>query len=219
MSVRRELVLRICPDEHSIRVEDINDGVTSFKEIALETFYDCVRHSIRHEGVRSGFLPQNCFHVGVSENGERDFCLWHPYLRADISYFGTEYPDFPLPRLVFGFRVSQEGKVLDCRLGVVEDKPPAEDSAMFVYPFSNVGGFHLCTGNNVLPVYKKTSALANLPGYLLQLPNNNDSFNPQNNKLHMPYRELLNHLKNKDPAYYYTDVLIPSRKTLKDFIA
>ena len=100
MSVRRELVLRICPDEHSIRVEDINNGVTSFKKIALETFYDCVRHSIRHEGVRSGFLPQNCFHVGVSENGERDFCLWHPYLRADISYFGTEYPDFPLPRLV-----------------------------------------------------------------------------------------------------------------------
>ena len=157
-------------------------------------------------------------HVGVSENGERDFCLWHPYLRADISYFGTEYPDFPLPRLVFGFRVSQEGKVLDCRLGVVEDKLPAEDSAMFVYPFSNVGGFHLCTGNNVLPVYKKTSALVNLPGYLLQLPNNNDSFNPQNNKLHMPYRELLNHLKDKDPSYYYTDVLVPSGKTLKDFI-
>ena len=155
----------------------------------------------------------------VSENGDRDFCLWHPHLHADISYFGTEYPDFPLPRLVFRFRVSQEGKVFDCRLGVVEDKPPAEDSAMFVYPFSNVGGFHLCTGNNVLPVYKKTSALANLPGYLLQLPNNNDSFNPQNNKLHMPYRELLNHLKTKDPAYYYTDVLIPSRKTLKDFIA
>ena len=219
MSAKRELVLRITPNERSIRVEEMKDGVTSFKEIALETFYDCVRYSIRHEGVQSGFLPQNCFHVSVSENGDRDFCLWHPHLHADISYFGTEYLDFPLPRLVFGFRVSQEGKVFSCRLGVVEDKPPAEDSAMFVYPFSNVGGFHLCTGNNVLPVYKKTSALANLPGYLLQLPNNNDSFNPQNNKLHMPYRELLNHLKNKDPAYYYTDVLIPSRKTLKDFIA
>lgn len=177
-----------------------------------------MRHSIRHEGIRSGFLPQNCFHVSVRENGDRDFCLWHPHLRADINYFGTEYPDFPLPRLVFGFRVNPEGKVFDCRLGVVEDKPPAEDNAMFLYPFSNVGGFHLCTGNNVLPVYKKTSALVNLPGYLLQLPNNNDSFNPQDNKLHMPYRELLNHLKNKDPAYYYTDVLIPSGKTLKDFI-
>lgn len=218
MSMKRELVLRICPDERSIRVEDVGDGVISYKEIDLNTFYDCVRYSIRHEGVQSGFLPQNCFHVSVNDNGDRDFCLWHPYLRADISYFGTEYLNFPLPRLVFGFRVNQEGKVLDCRLGVVEDKLPTEDSVMFVYPFSNVGGFYLCTGNNVLPVYKKTSALANLPGYLLQLPNNNDSFNPQNNKLHMSYRELLNHLRDKDPAYYYTDVLIPSGKTLKDFI-
>ena len=141
MSAKRELVLRITPNERSIRVEEMKDGVTSFKEIALETFYDCVRYSIRHEGVQSGFLPQNCFHVSVSENGDRDFCLWHPHLHADISYFGTEYPDFPLPRLVFRFRVSQEGKVFDCRLGVVEDNPPAEDSAMFVYPFLYSHGF------------------------------------------------------------------------------
>lgn len=218
MNALNELVLRINPDEHSIRVENVNDGVVSFKEITVETFYDCVKSSIRSEGVRSGFLPQNCFHVSVSENGDRDYCLWHPHLCADISYYGTEYPDFPLPRLVFGFRVSQEGKVYNCRLGVVEDKPPAEDLTMFIYPFSNVGGFSLCTGNNALPVYKKASALVNLPGYLLQLPNNNDRFNAKNNKLHMPYRELLNHLKNKTTAYYYTDVLIPSGKTLKDFI-
>ena len=188
MRDRNELVLHICPDERSIRVESTDEGVVSFKEIDLETFYDCVKRSIRHEGVRSGFLPQNCFHVSVSENGDRDFCLWNPYLHADISYFGTEYPNFPLPRLVFGFQVNQDGKVYNCRLGVVEDKPPTEDTAMFLYPFSNVGGFHLCVGNNVLPVYKKTSALANLPGYLLQLPNNNDSFNAKNNKLNMPYR-------------------------------
>ncbi len=218
MNALNELVLRINPDEHSIRVENVNDGVVSFKEITVETFYDCVKSSIRSEGVRSGFLPRNCFHISVSENGDRDYCLWHPHLCADISYYGTEYPDFPLPRLVFGFRVSQEGKVYNCRLGVVEDKPPAEDLAMFIYPFSNVGGFSLCTGNNALPVYKKASALVNLPGYLLQLPNNNDRFSAKNNKLHMPYRELLNHLKNKTTAYYYTDVLIPSGKTLKDFI-
>ena len=161
---------------------------------------------------------EKLYDVFWNEMGERQFCLWHPHLHADISYFGTEYPNFPLPRLVFGFQVSREGKIYNCRLGVVEDKPPAEDSAMFIYPFSNVGGFHLCTGNNVLPVYKKTSALANLPGYLLQLPNNNDRFNAKNNKLNMAYRELLNHLRDKDPAYYYTDILIPSGKTLKDFI-
>ena len=32
------------------------------------------------------------------------------------------------------------------------------------------------------------------------------------------YRALLNHLKDKEPAYYYTDVLVPNGKTLKDFI-
>ena len=68
MNAKNELMLRINPDERSIRVENINDGVTSFKEITIETFYDCVKYSIRHEGVRSGFLPQNCFHVSVSEN-------------------------------------------------------------------------------------------------------------------------------------------------------
>lgn len=89
---------------------------------------------------------------------------------------------------------------------------------MFTYPFSNVGGFRLCVGNNALPVYKRPVTLGTLPGYLLRLPNNDDSFNAKNNKLHMQYRELLNHLRDKDPAYYYTDVLISNGKTLKDFI-
>ena len=29
---------------------------------------------------------------------------------------------------------------------------------------------------------------------------------------------ILEHLKGKDPSYYYSDVLIPNEKTLKDFI-
>ena len=218
MNAEKELVLRIRPDAHSIQVENLNEGVIAYKEISMQTFFDCIKNSVRHEGIRSGLLPLNCFHIKISDDGTRDFCLWHPYLRADISYFGTEYPDFPLPRLVFGFQVSPEGKVRSCGLGVVEDRSPDEDTAMYIYPFSNVGGFHLCTGNSDLPVYKKASTLRHLPAYLLQLPNNNDSFNAINNKLHMPYRELLNHLRDKDPAYYYTDVLIPNGKTLKEFI-
>ena len=91
---------------------------------------------------------------------------------------------------------------------------------MFCYPFSNVtqSTFHLCTGNNVLPSYKSPSGISNLPGYLLRLPNNDDSFDVRDNRLHMEYRDLLEHLKDKDPSYYYSDVLIPNGKTLKDFI-
>lgn len=218
MNASKEIVLRINPEEQYIKVENVNDGVTSFKEITGDTFYQCIKSSIRHEDVVSGFLPPNCFHVSIGTDGTREYCLWHPELHADISYFGTEYPHFPLPRLVFGFRVSREGKVFGCRLGVVEDKVPNERTPMFTYPFSNVGGFNLCVGNNALPVYKRPVTLATLPGYLLRLPNNDDSFNAKNNKLHMQYRELLNHLKDKTAAYYYTDVLIPNGKTLKDFI-
>jgi len=218
VNASKEIVLRINPEELYIKVENVNNGVTSYKEITGETFYQCIKGSIRREAVDSDFLPPNCFHVRISTDGERDYCLWYPELYADISYFGTEYRHFPIPRLVFGFRVGKDGKVFGCRLGVVEDTAPNERTPMFTYPFSNVGGFNLCVGNNALPVYKRPVTLGTLPGYLLRLPNNNDRFNAKDNKLHMQYRELLNHLKDKDPAYYYTDVLIPNGKTLKDFI-
>ena len=219
MQPDRELIIRIDPDNMRIRLESTEKGVTSFKEINEDAFFECIKSSIRNdERVESGLLPPNCFHVAVNAEGEKDYCLWHPELYADVSYFGTEYPHFPLPRLVFGFRVSTVGKVMGCRLGVVKDEKLTEDTPMYIYPFSNVSGFHLCVGNNALPTYKKAHTLATLPDFLLRLPNNNDSFNPKNNKLHLQYRDLLEHLKKKEPAYYYTDVLIPNGKTVKDFI-
>ena len=127
MNAKNEVVIRISPDQQRIRVENTNGGVISCKEITEQTFYDCIKQSVRNEEVQSGFLPANCFHVGIENDGSHSYCLWYPELYADISYFGTEYPNFPLPRLVFGFHVSKEGKVFSCKLGVVEDKPPAED--------------------------------------------------------------------------------------------
>lgn len=32
------------------------------------------------------------------------------------------------------------------------------------------------------------------------------------------YRELMEHLKDKDPEYYYSDILIPKKETLGEFI-
>lgn len=215
-----ELVLRLNLDERRILVESgTEDGTTSVKEISIQTFLDCIQYStIYKKGVDSGFLPRNCFHVSIGSGGEKDYCIWHPRLTADISYYGTEYLDFPLPRLVFGVTVSPEGKINRCRLGVAADEPPRESTPMYVYPFSNVTGFDLCMGNNELPTYRNRSTLATLPDFLLRLPNNNDSFWAKNNKLHLQYRDLLEHLKKKDTAYYYTDVLVPNGKTLLDFI-
>lgn len=91
---------------------------------------------------------------------------------------------------------------------------------MYRYPFSNVGGSMgtICIGRNALPQYKTPHALASLPAFLLSIPNGDHSFNRLNNKLELEYRDLLEHLKDKDPSYYYSDVLLPNGKTLKDFI-
>ena len=90
---------------------------------------------------------------------------------------------------------------------------------MYHYPFSNVyDDLRVCVGNNVLPHFKSQTQLSKFPRFLLGIPDNDDFFKESHNRLHMPHRELLEHLKDKEPAYYYTDVLVESGKTLSDFI-
>ena len=135
-----------------------------------------------------------------------------------MSLYDTSYPHFPIPRLVFSFSLSGEGKVSCCRLGVVADETPTPETVMYHYPFSNVSGFHLCVGANTLPIYKKQYKAHHLPAFLLSIPNNMHSYSKTDNKLGMDYRELMEHLKDKDPSYYYTDILIPNSLTLQNFI-
>lgn len=90
---------------------------------------------------------------------------------------------------------------------------------MYHYPFSNVyDDLRVCVGNNVLPHFKSQTQLSKFPRFLLGIPNNDDFFKESHNRLHMSHRELLEHLKDKEPAYYYTDVLVESGKKLSDFI-
>lgn len=218
MTPKKDMVIHINAEDARISVEEEKDGVVSYKEIAPETLFECIKRGLIAEGVHSGMLPPNCLSVAMKSDGTQDVCLWHPERYADIAYYQTAYPRFPLPQLVFGFHVASDGKVSNCRLGVVKDERLTEDTPMYEYPFSNVSGFSLCIGNNALPKYKKLSTIGTLPRILLSIPNNDDSYHFGQNKLKLSYRELLNHLKNKEPGYYYTDILIPSGKTLKDFI-
>lgn len=95
-----------------------------------------------------------------------------------------------------------------------------EYTPMFFYPFSNVhSNDRVCTGNNVLPRYRKISALKNFPRYLLGLPDNDDMYDREHNRLKLSHGELLEQLKDKDPTYYYTDILVSNGKTLGDFIS
>ena len=214
-----EIVIRISPQEGRICVEENDNGVISRKSIDQDGLLQCFKNSLKYQedAYSSGFLPLNT--LAVYQCGDvRSFTVWYPRLYADVSLYDTPYPHFPIPRLVFGFSLSGEGKVSCCRLGVVADETPTPETVMYHYPFSNVSGFHLCVGANTLPIYKKQYKAHNLPAFLLSIPNNMHSYSKTDNKLGMDYRELMEHLKDKDPSYYYTDILIPNDLTLQNFI-
>ena len=218
--VPEDMIVRISPGRNTITVQEcIANGVVRYREIDPVEFYFALNGScISNVYQRSGFLPEHCLHISMNA-AERRYVIWNPELRADVIYRETEYQNFPLPRLVFGLRVIGNGKVADCSMGVVADEIPTEDTPMFFYPFSNVyEDDRVCTGNNVLPCYKKLSALKNFPRYLLGLPDNDDMFVSRHNRKDLEHKELMEHLKDKDPAYYYTDILVPNGRTLGDFI-
>lgn len=178
---------------------------------------------LREKGIRQSMSRKgNCLDNAVMENffGLKRFVLWHPRLYADVSVYDTPYPHFPIPRLVFGFSLNQEGKASHCRIGVVADEIPTPETPMYYYPFSNVSreSGSLCVGANTLPIYKKPHKAHNLPAFLLSIPNNMHYYSSSNNKLGLEYRELMEHLKDKDPEYYYSDILIPKKETLGEFI-
>ena len=54
--------------------------------------------------------------------------------------------------------------------------------------------------------------------YLFRLLHMLDMFVRRHNRKDLEHKELMEHLKDKDPAYYYTDILVPNGRTLGDFI-
>jgi len=213
-----ETVIRI-KDDGSVTVEECKDGMVSFKTISPNSLLECLNKSLLRGTVSSGLLPKGCVSFIAHDNGTHDVVLLHPEDRADISYFGTEYKHFPLPRLIFGFRVTKDGRVSSCRLGVIaNDDIIKPDTKMFHYPLSNVSGFSICVGNNILPKCTSLHTLASLPYYIMAMPNNNDHFSPSRNKLGLEMRDILELLKDKEQAFYYSNVLLPNGATITDFI-
>ena len=213
-----ETVIRIS-DDGRVMVEKNMGSVNSFKQIAPDTLVECINKSLLRGTVYSGLLPKNCLSFSAYDDGNRDIVLLHSESKADISYFGTEYKNFPLPCLIFGFRLSKEGRVSTCRVGVIANEGMIKpDTKMYHYPLSNVSGFHLCTGNNTFPKCASLHTLASLPYYIMAMPNNNDHFNPALNKPGLEMRDLLELMKDKEPEFYYSDVLLPKIETLSGFI-
>jgi hypothetical protein len=214
------VVIRIKADD-SVSVDFMEDKHVFHKTVSAAGIVDALRQSSYIRCViNSGFLPKSCIAYSHDvESSIRYFAIEHTQRKADIAYQETKYENFPLPRMVYGFKLSKENKVQKVYVAVVESEGELnEDTATYLYPFSNVSGFGMCTGSNSLPTYKKISALKNLPNFILSIPDGDHHYNAENTRLNLNYRDLLEHLKDKTPEYYYTDVLIKSKNTLKDFI-
>ena len=171
-----EMILRICEDK-SIRLEFFENGQKRTKVISVETLTDCISRSLAGVRLTTGLLPANALSVTMdSDNGRRYAVLEFPDERATVTYMNTEYPDFPLPRLLFGFRIEDSGRISGINIGVPDLGKLTPDTRMFVYPFSNVSRFAMCTGANSLPHIQSLQQLANLPYYILSLPDNDDFY-------------------------------------------
>lgn len=221
-SVYEEVVVHIRPLQEQIKVEMRKKGVSSIKNISLDDLVNSITDSKKDSKVVStGFLPENCLSVKISDK-LKSVVIWHPRGRCDYTYFNTLYEDFPMPCLVFGFDIDVSGKVKDYRMAVLDDEKPKPSTRLYEYPFSNVyRDTRICIGAaNSLPVYEHLHTLASLPNLVLSIPNNDQNFNRENNRPHLDYRELLDHLRDKEPSYYYEHILVPRKdgKTLRDFI-
>lgn len=219
MNKEDELVLHILKDG-KISVEMLKDGITNIKYTKAESILECLKSSIVKDGrTDSGVLPKNCIAYSCYANGKKFVAVSFDDKTTDISFEKTEYKDFPIPRLVFGFFVSADGKIMRILMGVTELGRLTPKSKMYVFPFSNVSGFNLCTGSNTLPNIKSLHQLNGLPYYILKMPNNYDYYSDDRTRIRLDYRGLLEHLKDKDRQYYYDNVLIEMNKTLNDFIS
>ena len=216
--MENEVVLHIREDK-SILVEIRENGVVQTKVIDVDALLNCVAGSIGGIQIQTGILPNNIVSLSIYDDS-RYAVVEFPDEYADIAYMSTAYEHFPLPRLLFGFHLESSGRISSVNLAVPALGKLTEKTPLFCYPFSNVNCFSLCVGTNSLPHISLLQSLQNLPYYILSLPDNDDFFCEQHNRLGLSHRDLLEHLHDKDRQYYYDHVLVPMPGvTLKNFIS
>lgn len=134
-----DLILHISPAKGEVVVEREIEGVMARKTINPDDLANCFLAS-RYDDERhpTGLLPEGCIGVTIMPKYTY-YYIRYPELRVDFSYFGTLYPNFPIPRLVFCLKyMPKEKKVAECYVCVAKDERLKEDTPLYHYPFSNV---------------------------------------------------------------------------------
>ncbi len=211
--------LEIQPENPNLIFRWTRDGISCHKEIRQEAFISCFRQALKAPPVFTGLLPANCVSYAKRPDGLEQVAICVEPSFADIAYHDTTYQHFPMPRLLYRFSFVRGHRIQGVKLAVLDKGYLRPASRLFYYPFSNVAqSGALCTGSNVLPKCESLHSLASLPMYIMSMKNNDDHFSTDRNKENLPYRTLLERMKNKSPEDYYTNVLVLRKETLGEFL-
>ena len=86
-------------------VKRVSAMLASQLNIDEKEVLDCFRKSLLTEEVQTGLLPENVLSVNIdSKTNVRYVVVEFPLDRANITYMETVYKNFPIPRLIFGFK-------------------------------------------------------------------------------------------------------------------
>ncbi len=205
-------------EDLNLVVDDFRGKTVRHKVVSLDEFVKLLEDNVEISTVNTGVLPDRCVSYQENHEGTKYVVMDLGVFRMNLTYENTTYENFPLPRLLYGFVVDKDFKIKKVRVAVADMGQLRESTSLYKYPFSNVSGFNMCTGSNSLPKLKSLRQLNGIPYYIFSMPDNNDYYKPDRTKLNMEYRNMLEFLKDKDEKYYYGNVLIPTGKTLADFI-
>lgn len=214
----KEMILHLDPLHPLIKTEIIDaGGKTHVKYVESSVLTQSMEQHLHPAPQHTGLLPPNCIALSSIQD-EWEITLVSDFDRCTLTYHKTVYPDFPIPRIAVRCKVNQAGLASVYHLAVLAQGDLTPETPLYHCPFPNVSGFSLCTGNNTLSGYDTLWKTRGLVNRVLTLPFADDYYKAEQTKLKCSARELFEHLKDKDPSYYYNDVLIPSGKTLSDFI-
>ena len=205
-------------EDLNLVIDDYRGETVKHKVISMNTLVKIVEKNVEITTVNSGILPDRCVSYTEKQNGNRYVVMDLGKFRIDLIYENTKYEDFPVPRLLFGFEIDKSFRITKVSVAVADMGMLRENTKLYKYPFSNVSGFDMCIGGTVMPKIKSLRQLNGIPYYIFSMPDNNDRYTPDRTKLNMEYRTMLEFLKDKDERFYYKSVLIPTGKTLSDFI-
>lgn len=213
----RKAVLHIDPLKSTVKTELLHqDGTRTVKHIPSDALVSSLQENSHIAPQATGLLPPGCISLTLRKDGW-DVTLQSTMERDTVFYHKTGYADFPLPHFLLRCQL-QNDMLRNFRMAVVEPVELKPNSKLYRFPFPNVNGFSLCVGTNRFSGYDTLWKLRGVMHRVLSIPFGDDYYRPEHTKLGLSARELFEHLRDKEPAYYYSDVLIPNGKTLADFI-